>query len=77
MTGSSEGIQYTAASRFNRHCSGILDHPLSRMMTAKNLPRYVRNEVLVFTCQTAGNVRTQLRDLTAHSREFCWKLPAL
>jgi len=28
------GIQYAAASRFHRTCSGILDHPLSRMMTA-------------------------------------------
>jgi hypothetical protein len=28
------GIQYAAASRFHRNCSGILDHPLARMMTA-------------------------------------------
>ena len=27
------GIQYAAASRFNPSCSGILDHPLSRVMT--------------------------------------------
>ena len=27
------GIQYAAACRFQRNCSGILDHPLSRMMT--------------------------------------------
>src|SRR5579863_5751685 len=31
------GIQYAAASRFNRTVSGILDHPLSRMMTAVGL----------------------------------------
>src|SRR5258708_14303180 len=29
------GIQYAAASRFYRNCSGILDHPPSRVMTAK------------------------------------------
>jgi hypothetical protein len=28
------GIQYAAASRFHLNFSGILDHPLSRMMTA-------------------------------------------
>jgi hypothetical protein len=28
------GIQYAAASRFHRNCSGILDRPLSRTMTA-------------------------------------------
>jgi hypothetical protein len=28
------GIQYAAAPRFDRTCSGILDHPLARMMTA-------------------------------------------
>ena len=27
------GIQYAAASRFMHRCSGILDHPLSRVMT--------------------------------------------
>src|SRR5882724_7702928 len=33
------GIQYAAASRFYRGCSGILDHPLSRVMTAVENPR--------------------------------------
>src|ERR1700687_3280587 len=27
------GIQYAAASRFYHKCAGILDHPLSRVMT--------------------------------------------
>src|SRR5438477_497132 len=33
MTGSSGIPQYAASSRFYRNCSGILDHPLSRVMT--------------------------------------------
>src|SRR5580704_5975464 len=33
------GIQYAAASRFNHGCSGILDHPPPRMMTAEGKAR--------------------------------------
>jgi hypothetical protein len=43
MTGS-PGTQYAAASRFYLDCSGILDHPLSRVMTAVNGARAVRKE---------------------------------
>jgi len=33
------GIQYAAASRIHFDVSGILDHPLSRMMTTENVLR--------------------------------------
>src|SRR6202022_259463 len=43
------GIQYAAASRFHHNCSGIPDHPLSRMMT----PWYeVKSEVHFRPLQT-------------------------
>jgi hypothetical protein len=38
------GIQYAAASRFYRNCSGILDRPLSRTMTATKTSRQHRSQ---------------------------------
>jgi hypothetical protein len=49
--------------------SGILDHPLSRMMTAA--------DVLRIQFQTAHHSQPQLRDLAAPAREFCRERPAL
>ena len=34
-------IQYAAAFRFHRNCSGILDRPPSRTMTARQWPRHL------------------------------------
>src|SRR5438552_12351181 len=35
-------IQYAAAFRFHRNCSGILDRPPSRTMTAGSVARFLR-----------------------------------
>jgi hypothetical protein len=35
------GIQYAAASRFHRYRLGVLDHPLSRMMTTEGVARSI------------------------------------
>jgi hypothetical protein len=32
-------IQYAAASRFHHECLGLLDHPLSRVMTTEGVAR--------------------------------------
>jgi hypothetical protein len=60
------GIQYAAAFRFHHWRFGILDHPLSRMMTVR-----------IRFSNSSRRSQTQLRDLAAHSREFYPEHPAL
>ena len=59
------GIQYAAASRVHVNISGILDHPLSRMMTAWGSAKG-------FKCQTAKHTFAFSRRITP---ELCMNLP--
>src|ERR1700720_2436454 len=53
------GIQYAAVPRFHHKRSGILDHPLSRMMTL------LRDRI--YRCYCAGAVTATLPDRTMAS----------
>src|ERR1700677_1393116 len=54
------GIQYAAASRFHHPRSGILDHPLSRMMTTDVSDR-IQIQTAAFLAGTVPRSRRAMR----------------